>query len=107
MEAQPREIEIYESEDGKGPFTEWLNTLSRQKIYGIILNRLVRVQLGNFGDHHSVGEGVCELVIDFGPGYRVYYGLDGKLVIILCGGTKGTQTADIARAQKYWRDYNA
>jgi putative addiction module killer protein len=70
--------------------------------------RLGRVELGNFGEHRGVGEGVFELVIDVGPGYRVYFGKDGKqLVILLIGGTKGSQAADIETAKKYWRDYNA
>jgi putative addiction module killer protein len=70
--------------------------------------RLKRVELGNLGDHHGVGEGVYELRIDFGPGYRVYFGEDGKrLVVLLIGGTKKTQRRDIETAKRYWSDYNA
>jgi putative addiction module killer protein len=70
--------------------------------------RLERVENGNFGEHHSVGEGVSELVVDFGPGYRVYYGQDGiDIVILLVCGTKATQRQDIAAAKQYWRNYNA
>ncbi len=70
--------------------------------------RLKRVQLGNLGDHRGVGEGVYELRIDFGSGYRVYFGEDGKrLIVLLIGGTKKTQTRDIETAKRYWSDYNA
>lgn len=62
---------------------------------------------GNFGDVNSVGGGVHELVIDFGPGYRVYFGEDGDEVILLGGGNKSTQIADITKAKDRWSDYNA
>lgn len=68
--------------------------------------RLDRVSLGNVGDCHSVGEGVQELRVDYGPGYRVYFGQEGTtIVILLCGGDKSTQTRDIETAQVYWREY--
>ena len=64
------------------------------------------MELGNFGDHKSVGEGVFELRIDFGPCYRVYYGRDGdRFVILLVGGTKKRQALDIATARNYWSAY--
>jgi len=73
---------------------------------GIVRARLNRIRLGNFGDCKSVGGGVGELRIDFGPGYRVYYGRDGALgVVFFCGGTKGTQARDVLRAKGYWRKY--
>lgn len=72
------------------------------------MTRLDRVERGNFGSHHSVGDGVTELVIDFGPGYRIYFGQDGKdLVILLIGGDKSSQRTDIKTAKEYWRSYNA
>jgi putative addiction module killer protein len=62
--------------------------------------------LGNFGDSRSVGGGVIEMRIPYGPGYRVYFGRDGnKLVILLCGGDKRTQPSDIDQACAYWADY--
>jgi putative addiction module killer protein len=71
------------------------------------MTRLDRVERGNF-DHKSVGEGVQELIIDFGPGYRVSFGQDGPdFVILLIGGDKRTQPADIRAAKQYWRTYNA
>ena len=65
-----------------------------------------RIKVGNFGDHKGLGKGVSELRIDFGPGYRVYYGRDGdSLVILLAGGTKKRQARDIEKAQALWNEY--
>ncbi len=79
----------------------WLDALRDRKTQLIIARRLSRLASANFGDSRSVGSGVFELRIDYGPGYRVYYIQRGKeLVILLCGGDKNTQTADITRAKK-------
>jgi putative addiction module killer protein len=67
--------------------------------------RITRFGAGNFGDSRPIGGGAFESRIDFGPGHRVYYGMDGDEVILLCGGDKSTQDADIARARQYWKDY--
>jgi putative addiction module killer protein len=72
-----------------------------------IRNRLPRLEAGNFGHCEPVGEGVHELKIDFGPGYRVYFANDGNEVILLAGGSKSTQPTDIRTALKRWKDYNA
>jgi putative addiction module killer protein len=80
---------------------------SRNAVYGKVLNRLDRVEDGNFADCRHVGQGVWELRIDFGPGYRVYFGEDDDLAVLLLGGTKKTQVRDIKTAKKYWSDYNA
>ena len=67
-----------------------------------------RLSVGVLGDWRSVGDGVCELRIDYGPGYRVYYGQDGEaLILLLCGGDKRTQAKDIEKAHGYWKDYKA
>ena len=88
------------------PFSDWLASLKDARAVGIVRARLNRIRLGNFGDCKSVGGGVEELRIDFGPGYRVYYGREGSLVVILlCGGSKGTQARDILRAQRHWKEY--
>jgi putative addiction module killer protein len=94
---------------GKGrsvPFSEWLRSLRDSRAVGIVRARLNRIRLGNFGDCKSVGGGVEELRIDFGPGYRVYYGREGSVVVVLlCGGNKRTQARDILTAQGCWKEY--
>lgn len=68
--------------------------------------RLVHVRAGNLGVHRTVGEGVTELILDFGPGYRIYFGQVGStLIVLLCGGDKSTQHKDIMTAHEYWVDY--
>lgn len=100
------EIKLYQLEDGKVPFDLWLRTLRDRRAKSKILIRLDRILLGNFGDAKSVGEGVSELRINEGKGYRLYYGREGKeIVILLCGGDKATQQSDIKQAKKYWRKY--
>lgn len=69
--------------------------------------RLNRLGAGNFTNCEPVGAGVQEQKIDFGPGYRVYFGVDGDSIILLNGGDKDSQPRDIAKAKDYWRDYNA
>ena len=101
-----RELLIYETQEGKEPFTDWIESLRDSKGRAIIRIRLDRIQAGYSGNWKSVGEGVYELKIDFGPGYRVYFGLDGKLlVVLLCGGDKSTQGRDVGKALEYWADY--
>ena len=107
VEAIPRELRILETKDGRAPFTEWMDTLNGLAIRAVVLNRLDRVESGNLGDCHAVGGGVSELRIDVGPGYRVYFGLDGNRVILLGGGKKRTQRRDIKSAKKLWREYDA
>ena len=106
MNVIPRELVEYETENGRCPFSEWLDGLKDIAARAIIRKRLNRIRIGNFGHTRSVGEGVFELKIDFGPGYRVYYGFDGDtLVVLLCGGDKGSQEIDIRKANEYWQDY--
>jgi putative addiction module killer protein len=106
VEAQPREIRNYQKADGKNPFAEWLDSLRDMRARVKIERRLQRVELGNLGDYRSVGEGVFELRIDYGSGYRVYFGQIGTtIILLLCGGDKSTQEQDIVTAKKYWRDY--
>ena len=101
-----RELREYLTETGRNPFREWLHSLRDRQARARIRVRLNRVRLGNLGDCKSVGEGVLELRLDFGPGYRVYFGQAGDvLVILLCGGDKRTQTRDIVTAQQSWQSY--
>lgn len=82
-------------------FSEWLGGLRDQRARAIIARRLFRLADGNFGDAKSVGDRVSELRIDFGPGYRAYFTRKGAAVIVLlCGGDKGSQTADIRQAKE-------
>ena len=105
-ETTPFEIEVYLTVEGRAPFSQWLGALKDLKGRALIRVRLDRLSLGNFGDCNPIGEGLHELRIDFGPGYRVYFGQKGKqLVLLLCGGTKRTQKRDIAQAQEYWADF--
>ncbi len=100
------ELRRYQLEDASTPVTEWLCGLRDARARAQIEVRLRRVSVGNLGDCKPVGEGVSELRVDVGAGYRVYYGKHGQaLVILLCGGDKGSQQADIIRAKAYWNDW--
>jgi len=100
-------IQIYQTKEKDSPFETWLDKLNDINAKARILQRIDRIELGNFGDCEPVGDGVHELRIDYGPGYRIYFGNDGKqLVILLCGGTKRRQEKDIKKAKEYWEDYN-
>jgi putative addiction module killer protein len=108
MEVQPREIRNYLTVDGKNIFDEWLDSLRNRRAKAKIRTRLDRVEDGNSGDCKSVGEGVFELRIDYGPDYRIYFGQEGiTIIILLCGGDKTTQKQDIDKAQEYWKDYRS
>ena len=99
------EIRYYVADGGQQPFAEWFTDLeaaARAKV----TRAIVRLEQGNFSSVKSVGEGVLEFRIDFGPGYRVYFGRDGDaLVILLTGVTKKRQQRDIDAAHAYWQDY--
>ena len=93
----------YQCEDGREPFTEWLNGLRDLKAQALIRVRLNHLALGNFGDCETVGEGVLELRVHAGAGYRVYCARHGKaVVLLLLGGDKSSQLADIKRAKELW-----
>jgi putative addiction module killer protein len=100
------EISHYLTPEGKDIFLEWQLSLRDTKARIAIDRRINRIELGNFGDHKFCRDGVWELRIDFGPGYRVYYAIAGsKVVLLLSGGDKGTQTTDINRACEEWKDW--
>ena len=106
MNDSPIELLEYLAEDGQNPFRKWLEKLKDRQARAKIRVRLNRIRLGNFGDCKPAGNGVSELRIPHGPGYRVYFGRQGNTVVILLyGGNKKTQSRDIALAQEYWKDY--
>lgn len=101
-------IEIYQTDNGKRPFSQWLNDLKDQVTKAKIRIRLDRLEKGNFGKCEPVGEGVFELKFYFGPGYRIYFGeIGSKRMLLLCAGDKDTQQGDIEKAQAYFRDYKS
>jgi putative addiction module killer protein len=100
------EVRRYQAEDGRVPVTEWLARLKDLRARARILVRVDRLKAGNFGDCRALREGVSELRIDYGPGYRVYFGKIGRTVILLlCGGDKDRQAADIDRAVACLADF--
>jgi len=100
------ELRRYQLSDERIPVSEWLSSLRDSRARAQIEVRLRRVSSGNLGDTKPVGDGVSELRVDVGAGYRVYFGKQGQaLVILLCGGDKGSQQSDIAIAKTYWTDW--
>jgi putative addiction module killer protein len=100
------ELIRYQQQDGREPYTEWFRNLRDQMARTRIAARLRQIQSGNFGDCKPVGEGVTELRVDVGAGYRVYCGRHGMdWVILLCGGDKDSQTKDIAKAKILWTEW--
>ena len=100
------EIRHYVNRAGKDVFDDWLSALAVARAQAKIASRINRLAAGNFGDCKPLRQGLCELRIDWGPGYRVYYAMVGKVcVLLLCGGDKRKQSSDIDRALEYLRDY--
>jgi putative addiction module killer protein len=100
------DVHHYLTPQGVDLFQDWLDDLADLKGRIAVLRRIDRLARGNFGDYKFIAAGVWELRIDCGPGYRVYFGRQGKdLVLLLCGGSKRTQAADITDAVSYWADY--
>ena len=99
------ELRHFETTDGRDPLQEWLDGLRDGRAFAAVLRRIDRMASGNFGDHAFCRDGVWELRIDAGPGYRVYYALrDRTIVILLCGGDKRRQRRDIEQAVRCWRE---
>lgn len=94
------------TDSGRVPIEEWLRSLdvvSRSRVRA----RIDRIEDGDFGDTKTLGEGVSELRIHFGPGYRVYFGQKGNEIHLIGGGRKDTQDADIEAAKAFWRKHDA
>ncbi len=102
-----RSARFYRTEYGKEPAKEWLDSLRDTIGQAKIWIRIRMAEMGNFGDCKRVGEGVSELRIRYGPGYRVYFGLDvkGDLIVLLMGGKKSSQRRDIEKAKSFWKNY--
>lgn len=97
-------LEYYVADSGVAPFILWLESLRDRTARARIAIRLDRIRLGNFGQVKALGDGVSELKIDYGPGYRIYYAMRGKtVVLLLIGGDKATQARDIKTAKSYWQ----
>ena len=100
------EIQTYLSEEGDEPYAMWLASLSDRHTKARVVVRVSRMASGNLGDVKSVGKGVWEARIHHGPGYRLYYAQAAqRLILLLMGGNKATQPADIVLAQHYWTDW--
>lgn len=98
----------YQDGNGKVPYSEWIQKLRKKdpRAASRIDIRTDRAESGNFGDHKFARDGVWELRINYGPGYRVYYAMDGgKIILLLIGGDKSSQKNDVDKAVQYWRDY--
>lgn len=100
------EVRRYTTASGVDPIGRWLEGLRDRQAVARVLTRVDRLERGLFGDCKPCGGGVWELRVDWGPGYRVYYARSGAtIILLLCGGDKTTQRADILKAQGYWNDY--
>lgn len=100
------EVFRYQATNGDEPVTDWLKSMRDKQAQAKLRIRLKRLESGIFGDCESVGEGVLELREHLGAGYRVYFGRHGQtIVILLCGGSKKTQSSDIRKAKEYWDDW--
>lgn len=111
MEAQLRVAKFFKDSDGSEPVRAWLDELKRKRRFvehSKIMTRIKRAEKGNFGDHRFLSGNLGELRIDYGPGYRVYFGVDGdEFIILINGGTKENQQDDIITAQSNWSEYLA
>jgi putative addiction module killer protein len=99
-------VEYYVTSDNVGVFMRWLKTLRDDQAKTRVIRRIALLERGGLGDCKPLRNGVWELRVDYGPGYRIYYGMVGKtIVLLLCGGDKRTQDRDIANAVAYFEDY--
>ena len=104
--AEPRKLQVYRDQNGRELFTEWFHAIRDTRTRTRIRKRLERLEAGNFGDCKPVGDGVLEMLLHFGPGYRIYFAqIDNTLVLLICGGDKSSQKQDFARAKDCWLQY--
>ena len=107
MEGRERKVLYYNTSLREEPFRVWRRSITDIKTAAVIDARIARLRGGNFGDSEPIGSGASENKIDFGPGYRIYYGADDDKIILLGGGDKATQTPDIKIAEARWIDYKS
>jgi putative addiction module killer protein len=108
LESIPQTVEVYETETGKVPYSECLLALKNKQAFARISLGIDRLKLGNFGDHKLIDNGLFELRIDTGAGYRVYFGrVTPETIVLIWGGDKSTQQRDIEQATQYWNDYRS
>lgn len=101
-----RELIVYETSSGVKPFDVWYDSIKDPVMRFRISSRVNRIRTGNLGDKKSLEGGVCELRLQYGPGYRIYYSeLDNIVLLLLCGGNKSSQSRDIKKAVEFLKDY--
>jgi putative addiction module killer protein len=105
LESQERSVLYHRMKSGAFPFRDWRGGLTDFDTRAAVDARVARLRAGNYGDSRPIGGGASESRIHFGPGIRIYYGIDGDNIVLLCGGDKSTQDTDIARAKAFWADY--
>lgn len=106
VDTKHRRVDYYSTLSGKQPAREWLLGVKDVLTQAVLFKRIRQAGKGNFGKTRHVGDGVSELKINFGPGYRIYYGIyRDELILILMGGNKSTQQKDIRKARAYWLEW--
>ena len=106
MQARPRNVEVYESASGATPFDDWMRNLKDPIGKAAVEARIALLRRGSLGkQYRDVGDGLIELKVNVGPGYRIYIADDGRASLILFAGRKNTQKQDIKTAKKQWADY--
>jgi len=101
-----KEIRTYRTKTGKDPFTNWISNLKDIIGRAQITNRINRAARGNYGDCEPVGDGIFELRIHYGPGYRIYFTEQaGTILLLILGGSKRTQKQDIKKAKEFWNEF--
>ena len=106
LTGRARRARIYQTKDGKRPFELWLSALKDVVGRAKILARVERAESGNFGSYRDLKEGLFELKESYGPGYRIYFSIDKRdIILLLIVGIKRSQESDIQKARKYWEDY--
>jgi putative addiction module killer protein len=105
-EVKVRQVEYFVTESGKAPAKEWLDGLKDKITQAILYKRIRQAGMGNFGKTRFIGHGIQELKIDYGPGYRIYYGIyQDRLILLLMAGTKSSQQSDINKAKVFWTEW--